>query len=253
MYFYCLFPEEFDCQLINVKYFSSEHHDKYFHCDGTTKYAVLKECPYGHFYWAQRERCFPRRSDKSSNPGFAYSNAFSSGSSPDEQPQRMTQKVLRSGIRLGDLYDAQKDMILSGTSLWSSQELKKAKLNNRQIEQSTKLRYSTGKTSLDRLSLMDIKAELKLSFLGKFFKVNLSTLFYSPLNSWPIFNPAEFGEWAIRFSFWNFVNLSKFFLAQNLKNHTWSTYKGRKLFIRIFFMRIIHESIIKCRQDDVTK
>ena len=162
-----MFLEKFDCQLINVISFSSEDHDKYYRCDGTTKYAVLKECPIGQFYWAQREKCFPKRNNNSFKRGFAYS--LSSGSSPDEQPQRMTQKVLRSGIRLGDLYDAQKDKFLSGTSLWSSQELKKAKLDNRQIEQSTNVKFSTGKTLLDRLSLMDIKAELKLSFLGKFF------------------------------------------------------------------------------------
>ena len=154
--------------MINIKSFSSEYHDKYFYCDESTKYAVLKECPYAQFYWAQREKCFPKKNNSSFKRGFAYNNAFSSGSSPDLQPQRMTQKVLRSGIRLGDLYDAQKDQFLSGTSLWSAQELKKVKLDNRQIEQSTKLKYSSGKTSLDRLSLMDIKASLKLSFLGKF-------------------------------------------------------------------------------------
>ena len=154
--------------MINIKSFSSKHHDKYFYCDETTKYAVLKECPYGQFYWAQRQRCYPKMKRRSFRKGFAYSEGLSSGSSPDLQPQRMTQKVLRSGIRLGDLYDAQKDQFLSGTSLWSAQKLKKVKLANRQIEQSTKLKYSSGKTSLDRLNLMDIKASLKLSFLGKF-------------------------------------------------------------------------------------
>ena len=143
--------------MIDVKLFSSEYHNKYYYCDGTTKYAVLKECPSGEIYWAQRGKCFSRRNKR-----------FGSSGDPDEQPQRMTQKVLRSGIRLGDLYDAQKDTFLSGTSLWSAQELKEAKSDNRQIEQSTQLKFSTGKTSLDRLSLMDIKAELKLSFLSKF-------------------------------------------------------------------------------------
>ena len=75
---------------------------------------------------------------------------------------------MRSGIRLGDMYDAQKDQFLSGTSLWSTQELKKIKQDNRMVQQSTDLKYSTGKSTLDRLSLMDINAELKLSFLGKF-------------------------------------------------------------------------------------
>ena len=150
-----------------MKSFSSENHDKYFHCDGRTRYAVLKKCPSGEFYWAQREKCFPKRNNRSLNQGFGYNSGFSYGSSPDVQPKRMTQKVLRPDIRLGDLYDAQNDQFLSGTSLWSAQELKKIKKDNRQIVQSTKLKYSTGKTTLDRLSLMDIKAELKLSFLGK--------------------------------------------------------------------------------------
>ena len=155
--------------MINIKSFSSEYPNKYYYCDGTTKYAVLKKCPTGQFYWAQREKCFPKRNNSSFEHGFAYNNVFSSGATPDKKPQRMTQKVLRSGIRLGDLYDAQKDQFLSGTSLWSAQELKKVKLDNRQVEQSTQLKFSSGKTTLDRLSLMDIKAELKLSFLGKLF------------------------------------------------------------------------------------
>ena len=158
--------EKFDCHLINIKTFSSEHRNKYYHCDGTTKNAVLKKCPSGQFYWPQRERCFPDRRNNLFRAGFAFSNSLGS-SKPDEQPQRTTQKLLRSGVRLGDLYDAQKNQFLSGTSLWSAQELKKAKVDNRQIEQSTDLKFSTGKTTLDRLSLMDIKAELKLSFLGK--------------------------------------------------------------------------------------
>ena len=95
--------------MINIKSFSSEYRNKYFHCDGTTKYAVLKECPTGKVYWAQRGKCFSSRNKRSSG---SYG-----GSSFDEKPQRMTQKVLRSGIRLGDLYDAQKDQFLSGTSL----------------------------------------------------------------------------------------------------------------------------------------
>ena len=106
--------EEFDCEMINIKSFSSEYRNKYYYCDGTTKYAVLKECPTGKFYWAQRGICFSRRKKRSSGS--------SGGSSFDEKPQRMTQKVLRSGIRLGDLYDAQKDQFLSGTSLWSAQK-----------------------------------------------------------------------------------------------------------------------------------
>ena len=77
--------------------------------------------------------------------------------------------MLKSGIRLGELYDARKNQFLSGTTLWSAQELKKAKLDKRQIEQSAQLKFSSGKTTLDRLNLMDIKAELKLSFLSKLF------------------------------------------------------------------------------------
>ena len=66
------------------------------------------------------------------------------------------------------MYEAQNDQFLSGTSLWSTKEVKRIKLENRMVQQSTDLKYSTGKTTLDRLDLMDINAELKLSFLGKF-------------------------------------------------------------------------------------
>ena len=142
--------------MINIKSFSSKHHDKYFYCDETTKYAVLKECPYRQFYWAQRQRCYPKMKRRSFRKGFAYSEGLSSGSSPNTQPQRMTQKVLKSGIRIGDLYNAQKDQFLSGTSLWSAQELKKVKLDNRQIEQSTKLKYSSGTVSYTHLTLPTI-------------------------------------------------------------------------------------------------
>ena len=100
------------------------------------------------------KNAFPKNRNPFSNPFFAY-NPTSRGSKQEEQPQRMTQKLLRSGVRLGDLYDAQKDQFLSGTSLWSTQVLKKVKLDNRQIQQSSDLKFSTGKTTLDRLSLMD--------------------------------------------------------------------------------------------------
>ena len=157
------------CNIIDIKKFSSKHRKKYYHCDGTTKYAVLKECPVGQFYWPRWEKCFPEKPKTVFKPGFAY-NPMSGGSKPEEQPRRITRKLLRSGVRLGDLYDAQHDQFMSGTSLWSAQELKKAKLDNRQIQQSTDLKFSTGKTTLDRLSLMDINAELKLSFLGNISK-----------------------------------------------------------------------------------
>ena len=151
--------------MISIKTFSSEQRNKFYHCDGTTKYAVLKECPIGQFYWPQREKCFPDQPKPAFKPGIAYS-LTTGGSKPEEQPKRMTQKLLRSGVRLGDLYDAQQDQFLSGTSLWSAEVLKKVKLDNRKIQQSTDLKYSTGKATLDRLSLMDINAELKLSFMS---------------------------------------------------------------------------------------
>ena len=59
--------------------------------------------------------------------------------------------MFHSGIRFGDLYDAQKDQFLSGTSLWSVEELTKIKQINRRLQQSTDLKYSTGKTTLHKL------------------------------------------------------------------------------------------------------
>ena len=82
--------------MINIKRFSSDHRNQFYECDGTSQYATLKECPKGHFYWPQREKCFHEVGKTWNNRKlglFAFDDA-SGGGKPEEQPRRMTRKVM---------------------------------------------------------------------------------------------------------------------------------------------------------------
>ena len=83
--------------MIDIKRFSSKHRNQYYECDGTSRYALLKECPKEHFYWPQLEKCFREKKKTLNNRklGFyAFDNGFVEEEKPEEQPQRMTRKVM---------------------------------------------------------------------------------------------------------------------------------------------------------------
>ena len=73
--------------------------------------------------------------------------------------------VLGSIVHIGDLYDAKKGEVLAGVSFWKDDTIK----NNiwRSFLPSMRTHFFAGETSFQRLDSMNIKAELKLDFLGK--------------------------------------------------------------------------------------
>ena len=83
--------------------------------------------------------------------------------------------VLGRIVHIGDLYDAKKGEVLAGVSLWKDDTIK----NNvrRSFLPSMRTHFFAGKTSFERLDGMNIKAELKLDFLGKKFLRVLFKLF----------------------------------------------------------------------------
>ena len=83
--------------------------------------------------------------------------------------------VLGRIVHIGDLYDAKKGEVLAGVSFWKDDTIK----NNirRSFLPSMRTHFFAGKTSFERLDSMNIKAELKLDFLGKKFLRVLFKLF----------------------------------------------------------------------------
>ena len=73
--------------------------------------------------------------------------------------------VLGRIVHIGDLYDAKKGEVLAGVSFWKDDTIK----NNirRSFLPSMRTHFFAGETSFKRLDNMNIKAELKLDFLGK--------------------------------------------------------------------------------------
>ena len=73
--------------------------------------------------------------------------------------------VLGRIVHIGDLYDAKKGQVSAGVSLWKDDTI----INNlrRSSLPSMRTRFFAGETSFERLDSMNIKAELKMDFLGK--------------------------------------------------------------------------------------
>ena len=73
--------------------------------------------------------------------------------------------VLGRIVNIGDLYDAKKGEVLAGVSFWKDDTIKKN--IRRSFLPSMRTHFFAGETSFKRLDNMNIKAELKLDFLGK--------------------------------------------------------------------------------------
>ena len=73
--------------------------------------------------------------------------------------------VFRRILHIGDLYDTKKGEVLAGVSFWKGNTIRKN--IRRSFLPSMRTHFFAGKTSFERLDRMNIKAELKLGFLGK--------------------------------------------------------------------------------------
>ena len=151
--------------------FSTNQLNAYYECRPTYAFATLVYCEPNEFYSTEKEACRPLHDDNGSSKSSKRQKRAivikRSGNKPDDKPKILNYNVLDQDVRLGDFYDAKSSQYLAGTSLWSTDVLKKVKENNRNIISSYDYLYKTGRTTTERLDLMDIKASLKLDFLGK--------------------------------------------------------------------------------------
>ena len=169
---FCLIDEEQIKCYPGIKRFSSLDVRKYYSCE-EGEFAVLKICPDNQLYWPQKEICYqPDEDTYSKKDARVRRQASGSGKDKGRHATIIQRKLLRSDVSLGDFYDAKKDQFLSGVSLWSREELKKHQ-QEKIARQSTNYQFDSGKTEDNRMSLMDIDASLKLSFMGMNFSLEL--------------------------------------------------------------------------------
>ena len=135
-------------------------------CDGTD-YAVLKQCPKGYYYFPKSQRCYPYE-DKTQAKRTKRETLFDENAgSTRGNPQPINQKLVRSDVQLGWLYDAQTDQYLPGSSLWSKKVLDQVIKDHRTTLPHTSYDFSKAKTTIDRMKFFEVEAELRLSILGK--------------------------------------------------------------------------------------
>ena len=160
-----LLGDEIVC-IPGIRRFSVETVSKYYECRPGDLKPVLKQCPYNERYWTSLERCGPLTEQNTNN--FVNLRILrSTAASYSDKPDIMERFTLGKDVSLGELYDAKKNRFLSGTSLWSTNTLKKVAKDNLNHLNSDSYSYKTGKTVEEKLDDMNIQAELKLDFLGK--------------------------------------------------------------------------------------
>jgi len=147
-----------------IKTFSSNDQHYFYKCEKPGDLAVYTKCPDHHFYNPEKQACFKEQNDETH--GRTRRSATTTTNSNSEKPKIEDRQILGPVVLgLGDLYDAKTDRFLAGTSLWSQKTIQAAKITQNQLSSVTK--YSTGRTLYEKLDEMNIKASLKLSFLGK--------------------------------------------------------------------------------------
>ena len=129
--------------------------------------SILRKCGNDKYYSTAKEDCQLIRKETSESARKRRSSSSSTSFSTSDKPKILNHNVLDQDVRLGDFYDVRSSQYLAGTSLWSTEVLNKVKQNNRNPISSYKYFYKNGRTTTERLDMMDIKASLKLDFLGK--------------------------------------------------------------------------------------
>ena len=149
--------------------FSTSQYSEFYECLPANEFAILRKCGNDKYYSTAKEDCQPIRKETSESTRKRRSSKSSSksSSSTSDKPKILNHNVLDQDVRLGDFYDVRSRQYLAGTSLWSTDVLNKVKQNNRNPISSYEYLYKNGRTTTERLDMMDIKASLKLDFLGE--------------------------------------------------------------------------------------
>lgn len=167
--------EKLLCLFTGTVRFSTNDANAYYECNPEYQYALLVYCKPNEFYSTETETCLFATTEKGTNRSRRAASGEAEKS--NDAVKVLNYIILDQDVRLGDLYDAKNNQHLSGTSLWSTEVLKKVKNDNRNKIGAYEYLYKAGKTTTERLDIMDIKAELRLDFLGGLISVTGSAGF----------------------------------------------------------------------------
>ena len=119
----------------------------------------------GKFYHARKQRCESGDLSNNNFKSMKRSTLWYKSEKKSDDLETFETMVLGRIVHIGDLYDAKKGEVLAGVSLWKDDTIK----NNvqRSFLPSMRTHFFAAKTSFERLDHMNIKAELKLDFLGE--------------------------------------------------------------------------------------
>ena len=119
----------------------------------------------GKFYHARKQRCESADLSNNNFKSMKRSTLWYKSEKKSDDLETFETMVLGRIVHIGDSYDAKKGEVLAGVSLWKDDTIK----NNvqRSFLPSMRTHFFAAKTSFERLDHMNIKAELKLDFLGE--------------------------------------------------------------------------------------
>ena len=148
-----------------TKFSSGINSPDYYECQQVKKKAILKTCPIGKIYHPKKQSCESVDLQTTYTQRMKRSTLWHNRDERSDDLETFETMVLGRIVHIGDLYDAKKGQVSAGVSLWKDDTIK----NNlrRSSLPSMRTRFFAGETSFERLDSMNIKAELKMDFLGK--------------------------------------------------------------------------------------
>ena len=127
--------------------------DFYFNCEN--QIAVLKKCSTGFVYQFLNEKCIKSSAGQRGNPSLGRNQGI--------YPRR-NQNTLGRRVNLGNIYYATNDEIRGDQNLWSKKILES--MSQKQQDETSETDTLITQDQLDRNNLLDIEANLALSFMG---------------------------------------------------------------------------------------
>jgi len=148
----CLTPTVFGLKCIKGvgQFAASEGLDYFYECSAHGETPVLKQCSSGQIYDRKVGKCQRKNLKKEGGQNADMDIRF--------------EPALGRNFRLGDFYDARKDLPLSGFSFWHEDVIKE----NKEVEKKyySNTRFFAENEENDKIAHFNIDANLKLSFLG---------------------------------------------------------------------------------------
>merc|ERR1711892_353479 len=131
------------------KFAASKGRDYFYECSNPGEIPILNQCPAGQIYDRKLEKCQQRNLKKEGG---------------DANMDIRFEPALGRQFRLGDFYDARRDLPLNGYSFWHEDVITENSQMDHKYYSNT--RFFAENTENDRIAHFQIDASLKLSFLG---------------------------------------------------------------------------------------